>query len=47
MEYFRRINEACSLSMRIGSKELRHVCSAVLSLAESHTCPDTREKVRE
>lgn len=47
IEYFRRINEACSLSMRVGSKELRHVCSAVLRLAENYVCPDTRRKVRE
>ena len=47
MKYFRRISEACSLPMRIGSKELRHVCSVVLKLAESLTCLDTQDKVVE
>jgi len=45
MEYVRRINESCSLTMRIGSKELRHICSVVLKLAESYACPDTQGKV--
>ncbi len=43
MKYFRRISRACSLSMRIGSKELRRVCSAVLRLAGNYTCSDTSE----
>ncbi len=47
MKYFRRISEACSLPMRIGSKELRHVCSVALKLAESLTCLDTQDKVVE